>query len=91
VTVHDLLDEVADRGWFTAAQKKLYGLELGLALTGDAAGYPLVAGPFEIFEEVCEVAGLRRNVRAYYHLRFERALDAHVEQLAQDLGAEEAA
>lgn len=87
MTVHDVLDSVMERGWFTSEQKKLYGVEMGLALMGDAAGYPLVTGPFEVFDEACEMAGLRRNVKAYYRLRFARALRRHVEQLARDLQA----
>lgn len=91
MTVHSLLDEVADRGWFTARQRGLYRGEMGLALMGAAAGYPLVAGPLEIFAEACEVAGLVRNEKAYYRTRFGRALEAHVEELARDLRAEEVA
>lgn len=87
MSAHDVLAEVAELGWFTSEQKKLYGVEMGLALMGDAAGYPLVTGPFEVFDEACEMAGLRRNVKAYYRLRFARALKRHVEQLARDLQA----
>ena len=81
--VHEVMNEVAECGWFTAEQKKLYGTELGMALLSEAAGLRPVATPEEIFAEVAEVAGLRRNVRCYYERRFREALRSHRQEVAE--------
>ena len=88
MSVHEVMDEVADRGWFTLEQRRLYGTEMDMALFSEAAALTPVARPEKIFEEVAEVAGLRRNVRCYYERHFREALRSHrqeVEELAAAL------
>lgn len=87
MTVHQVMAEVMERGWLSAEERGLYWTEFGLALLGDAAGYPLVVGPHEVFAEVCEKAGLRGNVRSYYVRQFGMALDEHIRELQREVAA----
>ena len=83
MNVHEVMNEVAERGWFTAEQKKLYGTEMCMALLSEAAGLRPAATPEEIFAEVAEVAGLGRSVRAYYSWRFRNALRSQRQEVAE--------
>ena len=83
MSVHEAMQEVAERGWFSVEQKKFYGTEMGMALLSEAAGLRPVATPEEIFAEVAEVAGLRRNVRCYYERRFRESLRSHRREVAE--------
>ena len=88
MTVHEVMNEVAERGWFSAEQKKLYGTEMGMALLSESAGFRPAATPEEIF---AEVAGLGRSVRAYYSWRFRNALRSQRQEVAEFAQALEAA
>ena len=83
MSVHEVMNEVAECGWFTEEQKKLYGTELGMALLSEAAGLKPAATPEEIFAEVAEIAGLTRNVRGYYERRFRESLRSHRKEVAE--------
>ena len=83
MSVHEVMNEVAERGWFSAEQKKLYGTEMGMALLSEAAGLRPAATPEDIFEEVAEVAGLRRNIRGYYERRFRESLRSQRQEVAE--------